>query len=445
MRSILTASASALFLSSSLLHAKVEVIVGHEDADMGFHLGAVPAPAIDDAAQKATFKVVEGTAANTTDVLTDGKVPTGDDDPKNNFFFSDADNGGRLVMDLGDVISVKAVDTYSWHNGGRGPQLYRLWASDGKAEGFNAEPKKDVKPDTAGWKMIATVDTRPKTGHAGGQYAVEVTDKDQPLGDFRYFMFEVLKTSETERFSNTFFSEIDVIDAKKPEVKRIESTVPISKTYTSKDKKYTYVIISTQAPELTQRAEKEVLPVIEEWYPKIASLIPSKGYNPPTKVTFEFKDNLGGTPAYAAGNRISLNHQWFAKPDNKEGVGAVVHEMVHVVQGYGRGGQHVPGWVTEGIPDYIRWFLYEPEMHGADIGPDRADKVNNDGNYRISANFINWVVKNKDKDLIVKLNTVGREGTYNEDLWKTWTGKTLQELNADWKADLKKGAGVTKK
>ena len=26
-----------------------------------------------------------------------------------------------------------------------------------------------------------------------------------------------------------------------------------------------------------------------------------------------------------------------------------------------------PGWLTEGIPDYIRWFLYEPQSHGADV------------------------------------------------------------------------------
>jgi hypothetical protein len=28
--------------------------------------------------------------------------------------------------------------------------------------------------------------------------------------------------------------------------------------------------------------------------------------------------------------------------------------------------KRTPGWVVEGIPDYIRWFLYEPQSHGAD-------------------------------------------------------------------------------
>jgi hypothetical protein len=31
-----------------------------------------------------------------------------------------------------------------------------------------------------------------------------------------------------------------------------------------------------------------------------------------------------------------------------------------------------PGWLVEGIPDYIRWFQYEPQSHGADASLFRA-------------------------------------------------------------------------
>ena len=32
-----------------------------------------------------------------------------------------------------------------------------------------------------------------------------------------------------------------------------------------------------------------------------------------------------------------------------------------------------------------------------------------------------------------KLNTAAREGKYADPLWKDWTGKELQELDAEWR------------
>jgi hypothetical protein len=440
MRSLLTASAAILAFSTPLLHAQVQVVTGHDEGDAGFWLGSVPPPAITDAAQKATFKVVDGQPGPTpVSVLNDGQIPAGPDDPKSNFFFADQSEGGRFSVDLGSVITIKSVDTYSWHGGGRAPQIYRLWASDGKDPAFNAAPKKGTDPATVGWKLVTTVDTVPKSGAVGGQYGVEISDKIAgSIGNYQYLLFETARTSKGDPFANTFFSEIDVIDAKAPPVERVKTTAKISKTFVSSDKKYTFIIEASKAPELMEWAEKELVPVIKTWYPKTVALLPSKGYSAPTTVTFEFKDDMKGTPAYAVGNRISLNHQWFSSQLKGEARGSVVHEMTHVVQQYGHGSNHVPGWVTEGIPDYVRWFLYEPQSHGAEITKNNIASAKYDGNYRISANFLNWVQKTKDKDLILQLNTVGREGTYSEELWKKWTGKTVQELNDDWKAACQK-------
>ena len=125
-----------------------------------------------------------------------------------------------------------------------------------------------------------------------------------------------------------------------------------------------------------------------------------------------------------------------------EAKGAVVHELVHVVQSYGRArrtnrnARRTPGWVVEGIADYIRWFLYEPQTHGADITARNISRARYDGNYRISANFINWVAETHDKNIVGKLNAAAREGRYSEDLWKEYTGSNLQELNDAWKAGL---------
>jgi len=36
----------------------------------------------------------------------------------------------------------------------------------------------------------------------------------------------------------------------------------------------------------------------------------------------------------------------------------------------------------------------------------------------------------------VKLNAAGRQNKYNELLWKTLTGKTVQELGDEWRKEL---------
>jgi hypothetical protein len=108
--------------------------------------------------------------------------------------------------------------------------------------------------------------------------------------------------------------------------------------------------------------------------------------------------------------------------------------MVHVVQQYGRARRanpnatRTPGWIVEGIPDYIRWFLYEPETRGAEITRRNLERARYDASYRITGNFLDWVVTTFDRDLVRNLNAAAREGQYRESLWETWTGQRLETL-----------------
>jgi hypothetical protein len=127
-----------------------------------------------------------------------------------------------------------------------------------------------------------------------------------------------------------------------------------------------------------------------------------------------------------------------------EAKGAIVHEMAHVVQNYGPARRNnpnatrTPGWLVEGTCDYIRWLLYEPQTRGAEITSRNIAQARYDASYRISGNFLNWVTHTYDKGIVAKLNAASREGRYGEDLWKTVTGRTVQELGAEWKASLEK-------
>lgn len=423
------------------------VTQGHSTADAEFQLAPVPPPATCDAATKATFTLIDGSrdrASADLAVLADGKVPANEDSPRENFFFATNTDGGRIGIDLGSIISIQSVGSYSWHGGGRGPQVYTLFAADGTADNFNPAPKRETDPTSCGWQLIAAVDTRPHDGPPGGQYGVALSNKGgAPLGGFRHLLFDVVRTSDKDPHGNTFFSEIDVIDAKDAAVERLRPAPRIVKSHLTADGKFRFMIDSTKAPALTAWCEKELVPVILEWYPKLVALWPSEGYRAPEVVELAFRTDMGGIPAYTDGSNIALNAPWIASQLAGEAKGCVVHELCHVVQNY----RHVlranpqatlaPRWVTEGLADYIRWFLYEPQSKGA-VMRDASQAQYNAG-YRVTANFFDWAITTQDKGLLQKLNTAAREGHYREALWETWTGQTVTELAAKWKQAIAEG------
>ncbi len=148
------------------VHAQPQITIDQNTgkaANADFKFKHVPSPARDDAATKAKLTMVDAEAdPNSADIsaLTDGILPTTDDQPRRNFFLRAGSGGGRVRMDLGNVIELAQVNTYSWHPSARGPQVYRLWASDGADPKFNDAPKANINPAGCGWKLIATVDTR---------------------------------------------------------------------------------------------------------------------------------------------------------------------------------------------------------------------------------------------------------------------------------------------
>jgi hypothetical protein len=142
--------------------------------------------------------------------------------------------------------------------------------------------------------------------------------------------------------------------------------------------------------------------------------------------------------AYTSRGGVFCAADWFKRNLQGEAKGAVVHELVHVVQRYRtlRGGPRNPGWMVEGLADYIRWFLYEPADKRPRVNPARANYTDS---YRTTAAFLNYVVDKHDKDVIVKFNTAMREGKYAPQLWADYTGKTVDELWAEYVKTLEAG------
>ncbi|HEV2327492.1 MAG TPA: GH92 family glycosyl hydrolase [Verrucomicrobiae bacterium] len=202
------------------------------------------------------------------------------------------------------------------------------------------------------------------------------------------------------------------------------------------DGKCTIAIDTSTAPELANWADNKLAPVLAQWYPKIAAMLPSDGFTAPAGYTITVQDMNG--VAYTTGTNVFVSEQWCNDQMDRQAIGSLVHESVHVVQQYQF--DDVPSWLVEGMADYIRWFKYEPQSHGADIEWMRRQGANfspsYDGSYRISANFLNWVTQKYDQNIVTEVNAAAREDKYTNDFWKQRTGKTLQELGAEWKSEI---------
>lgn len=442
-----SAAALAIMFLAGTSFAGIQTVVGHNLGEMessSFVFTNVPPPSRNDAATAAQFTVLSGNIDSNgggLEVLHDGLVPAEEDSPAENFFFAAGEKGGRVQVDLGRVCEINQINTYSWHPSTRGPQVYKLYVSEGTVVDFNAKPAPDADLEKSGWKLIAQVDTRAGGADNGGQYGVSISDSDGILGKCRYLLFDIAPSETDDAFGNTFYSEIDVVELNAP-VELATSPAAPPLVVKSADDYCTITIDTAKAPALREWAEQKLAPALVEWYPKIVAMMPSDGFSAPKKFSVEIKPVNG--VAFTSGTHIVANSAWLAGQLKGEAVGSIVHEEVHVVQQYGSGWRretHAPGWFTEGLPDYIRFFKFEPQSHGADsvwLQRHPPRKFNYDGLYRISANFLNYVVEHYDPDkkVIEKVNAACRQGKYSDAMWKELTGKSLAELNEEWKVSV---------
>lgn len=197
--------------------------------------------------------------------------------------------------------------------------------------------------------------------------------------------------------------------------------LPQSRTVTKiRSDKATALVDTNDAPELQDWGNKAGTLCVE-WFPKIAALLPSDGFVAPREVTLYFDPKMKGV-AHAAGGKITICADYVR--GHRDDLGMVVHELTHVVQSYPPGG---PGWLVEGIADYIRIVHFEPQAPRPKL--DIAKASYTDG-YKTTAVFLEWVEKNQTAGLVIQLNAALRKGAYNDAFWKTTSGKTVDEL---WK------------
>jgi hypothetical protein len=189
-----------------------------------------------------------------------------------------------------------------------------------------------------------------------------------------------------------------------------------------------FIVDVSDAPEMQEWVDKAA-DICTRAYPMINEELKVDGYKPPRVVRMTLKKDYRGVAA-AGGGRITGSVKFFK--DHPDDFGAMVHETVHIVQRYGRRRGN-PSWLVEGVADYIRFFKYEPGK----IGRLNVERARYDRSYRVSAAFLAYVTDKYDKELVRKLNKAMRAGEYKEEMFKELTGKTVQELDEEWRTALK--------
>jgi hypothetical protein len=135
-----------------------------------------------------------------------------------------------------------------------------------------------------------------------------------------------------------------------------------------------------------------------------------------------------------------------ARPDGwNEAVGAIIHELVHVVQQYGGnlpGKPRTPGWMTEGIADYFRWYHYEPVEHRPAFTASQAarERQTYQASYKVTGGFLDYVTRTHNHELVTVLNAALREHRWTPDLWVDYTGMTADDLWKEYAASLPPGS-----
>lgn len=184
------------------------------------------------------------------------------------------------------------------------------------------------------------------------------------------------------------------------------------------------LVFLNQDPEMNPQVKQKMIDAFFTVYPKEVA-----EYNPKSnrKVIFFIDSSYKDVAATGAGV-VHYNPKWFHK--HPQDIDVVTHEVMHIVQAYP--GNAGPGWLTEGIADYVRAEFGVNNAGASWLLPAYRPDQSYTNAYRVTARFLIWLEKNNYSGIVVKLDAAMRSRKYNDGLWKKITGKTVDELWADY-------------
>jgi alpha-mannosidase len=224
-RCMLICTTFLLMFSFVKANSNSQPLVLTEHIREGWNFQRITAPSRSDAALNSVISISGNKPAQSClspDGMHIGVLPQKNRLLRDFFCFTN-DNalGGNIVMDLGSVIPVAMVCSYSAHgpvggttwcnefDGSRGPQVYTLYGSSVEKPEFS-----DLRG--ADWALITKVDTRPDDTESDwqGTYGVNIkTSNNSLLGHFRWLVWEVESTFKADtkhEWTDTWYCELDV-------------------------------------------------------------------------------------------------------------------------------------------------------------------------------------------------------------------------------------------
>jgi len=196
----------------------------------------------------------------------------------------------------------------------------------------------------------------------------------------------------------------------------------IEKPETFRRKGYTLIFESNDG-QLDPAVKKRMIDTFFDVYPRLAET-----FNPKTlrEVHFMVDTAYKGVAATSNGKVVFAAHWLQTRPED---IDVVTHEVMHIVQDYGR--SVGPGWLTEGIADYVR-YRFGVDNAGAKWAlPAYKAEQSYKNSYRITARFFVWIESKVKEGVIVTVDKSLRDHSYTPAIWEKLTGKDLDAL---WQA-----------
>jgi hypothetical protein len=145
-------------------------------------------------------------------------------------------------------------------------------------------------------------------------------------------------------------------------------------------------------------------------------------------VTFVVDPAYSGVAA-TSNNITTFSPAWFSS--NPADYDVVTHEVMHIVQAYPGS---VPGWLTEGLADYSRYKFGVNNANADWSLPAWSSSQNYTDSYRVTARFFAWLELHVNSAVLNNLNTICHNGGYTSNTWVQLTGKTVDQLWAQYSA-----------
>ena len=181
---------------------------------------------------------------------------------------------------------------------------------------------------------------------------------------------------------------------------------------------YTLLIVNNE-PDFNPQTRQRLIDAFFTVYPEEANRF---NKNTLKQVTFFIDPTYKGVAE--TGNGVARYSPAWLK-DHPEDIDVVTHEVMHIVQDYRHDG---PGWLTEGIADYVRYVYGINNLKSIWTLPDYRPGQHYTDAYRVTARFLLWVEKNKDPHIVDQLDAALRDGHYQANLWVKLTGGTVDQL-----------------